>query len=334
MLHIIYGPDTFSAHEKLQEILSSCEVGTQDAGTVQWLEGKTATPVEIFEACEQSSMFADTKVVVVEGLLARFSKSDVRRRPAKAKKRGPKPADLGAWQDFARRAAQLPEKTVLILADADLKVPNTLLDDLRPIAAAVTMCPSLNPSDLVRWVQERVAQRGGVIEGPAASRLAALVGPDLWLLNSEIQKLVVYADGRPIQMSMVDDMAVAAVTPTIFMLVDAIVERNAQLARRRLDDMYHKGLIAGIVFTMVARQLRLIAQIHEARGRRGLQDPSGELAGLPPFSLQRATRQAQRLSEADTRRALQCVVDADRAVKSGVFSERMALEMLVTDIVS
>ena len=329
---MIYGSDTFTAHEKLREILSSHVGQGEEPGNVQWIEGKTATPGEVLEACGQVSMFTTTKVVVVEGLLARFSKSDGRRKATRGKKRTARTDKLGEWQAFSERVRILPESSVLILLDAELKMPNTLLDELDGVTTDVTRCLSLGPPQLVRWVQERVVARGGRIEGAAASRLAALVGSDLWLLNSEIEKLVVYADGAPVQMAMVDNMAASATTPSIFMLVDAIVERNVQVARRRLDDMYNKGLSTGYVFTMVARQLRLIAQVHEMRQHRGAQ-PSGELAALPPFALRRATQQAQRLSETATRSALQSVVDADRAIKTGTYTDRMALDMLITDIV-
>lgn len=332
MLQVIYGPDTFTAHEKLREILSSHVGQGEEPGNVQWIEGKTATPSQILEACGQVSMFTTTKVVVVEGLLGRFSKGDGRKKPPKGKKRAPRTDDLGEWQTFSERVRLLPESSVLILLDAEVKGANTLLSALSLQPEEVTLCPSFDQNKLVRWVQERAAARGGRIEGPAASRLAALVGSDLWLLNSEVEKLLVYADGAPVQTVMVDNMAASATTPSIFMLVDAIVERNVQAARRRLDDMYSKGLSTGYVFTMVARQLRLIAQVHEMRQHRGAQ-PSGELAALQPFALQRATQQAQRLSEAATRSALQHVVDADRAIKTGVYTDRMALDMLITDIV-
>jgi DNA polymerase III delta subunit len=111
------------------------------------------------------------------------------------------------------------------------------------------------------------------------------------------------------------------------------VERNVRQARRHLDDLYSRGLPPGYVFTMVNRQLRLIAQLHEAKGRSGTQALSGELASLPPFALQQATRQARRFSEPQTRYALERVVDADRSIKTGLFTDRMALDMLITEIV-
>jgi len=329
MLRIIYGADTFTAHEVLRHVLSAG--GSYCTENVEWMDGRTATPREILQSCEQSSMFAETRQVVVEGLLARFSKDDSGKRPAKTKKRGQKTRDMGEWEPFVERVPGLPATSTLVLLDADLKAMNPLLKALLPLGE-VTQCEPLKRDALPRWVRERVAAGGGRIEEGAAQRLASLVGADLWQLTSEIEKLVVYANGAPIRSDMVDNLAASGLTPSIFMLVDAIVERNQQLARRRLDDMYDKGLSAGYVLTMVARQFRLLAQIHEARGRRDSPPSSRELSGLQPFALTRATQQASRYKEVQVQQAFQRVLEADRAIKSGVYTDRMALEMLITEL--
>lgn len=332
MLRVIHGADTFTAHEVLRDVLVSHRGGDTDPGSVQWLEGKTATPGAILEACEQVSMFATSNVVVVEGLLSRFSKEEPRKKPAKGKKTRSAAKDMGEWEGFAERVRALPETAVLVLLDGELKGANPLLVSLAPAAEEIATCPALRAGDVVQWIQQRVSAAGGRIDGDAAARLGALVGADLWVLSSEIEKLVVYADASPIRTSMVDDMVASAPAPSIFMLVDAIVERSAQLARRRLDDLYGKGLTAGYVFTMVGRQFRIIAQVHEANRHRGAAPPSADLARLQPFALERARRQAQLYSEERVKDALDSLVAADRAMKTGVYTERMALEMLVTDL--
>ncbi len=326
----MYGADTYTSHEVVRKVLSDHTEETSQ--NVRWIDGRTAAPGDILEALEQGSMFEKVRVVVVEGLLGRFSRNDFPKKPTKGKKRVQAPQDLMAgWEPFVQRIAGLPEAGILVLLDAELKATNPLLKLLSPLGE-VTQCVPPRTDELERWVLQRVGARGGRIGRDAARRLSILVGPDLWMLTAEIEKLVVYADGAPITPEMVDDMSAAGPAPSIFMLVDAIVERNESLARRRLDDMYNKGLSAGYVFTMVARQIRLIAQIREARDRRGAPSPGGELAGLQPFALQRATQQASRYTETQARQAFERIVAADRAIKSGVYADRMALEMLITDL--
>ncbi len=332
MLHVIYGPDSFTAREVLRQVLTSTTSDVIESGSVHRIDGRTATQDEILQACEQVSLFGDRRLVVVEGLLGRFGKTDSKERTARAKGRRKKASDIGEWEQFVSRVLALPEQNVLILLDGDLGKSNPLLAALMPGATVQRLAPPTG-NELVRWVQQRVGAHNGRIERDAAQRLAAMVGTDLWQLNSEIEKLVAYSDGKPIRTHMVDRVIASGAAPNIFMLVDSIVERNQRLARHRIDDMYRKGLSAGYVFTMVARQLRLVALVRETKDHRGTpQQPPGELAGLQPFALERATQQAERYTEAQVRYAFNKVLEADRAIKTGLYTERIALDMLLTNL--
>lgn len=332
MLHIIHGSDTFTARETVRQVLASVSSDSAPAETVNWIDGRTATQDEILQACEQVSMFGDTRRVVVEGLLSRFGRADSRNRVTRTKGRRKKTPDTGEWAQFAERVTALPDQSLLILLDVDPGRTNPLLEALTPAATVHRLDPPKG-ADLLRWIHNRVSLVNGHIERNAAERLAAHIGPDLWQLDSEIHKLVTYSDGAPITVSMVDAMLTAAVTPSIFMLVDAIVERNEKQARHRLDDMYQKGLSAGYVFTMVGRQLRLLALVREARDHHTSdRELPGELASLQPFALQRATQQAQRYSDHQVRRALVHVLEADRRIKTGMYDDHMALTMLITNL--
>ncbi len=317
----------------LHRILSSQAEHGFEAGSEHRIDGKAATPAEILEAAEQVSLFGEKRLVVVEGLLARFGKSDSPDKSPRPKGRRKKSSDMGEWETFVTRVHALPEASVLILLDGDVSKSNPLLAALSPVATVERLEPPAKDA-LVQWVQRRATALGGRMERTAAQRLAALIGGDLWHLNSEIEKLVVYADGQPIQVDTVDRMNASGLAPSVFMLVDSIVEGNQKLAQHRLDDMYQKGLSAGYVFTMLGRQLRLIAQVHDSRGHRGRSEPpSTELASLQPFALQRATSQAERYTEQQVRYALGRVVEADRDIKSGTYSDRVALDVLITDLV-
>ncbi len=332
MLHVIYGPDSFTAREVLREVLTSATPDAIVPGTVHWIDGRTATQDEILQACEQVSLFGDTRLVVVEELLGRFGRSNSRDTSSRARGKRKKASDIGEWETFVSRVSALPDQNVLILLDGELGRSNTLLDALSPVATTHNLLPPTG-RDLVRWIAERIDKHGGRIDHEAAARLAMVVGADLWQLSSEIEKLTAYSYGDTITTAMVDRMIISGATTSIFVLVDSIVERNSKVARRRIDDMYQKGLSAGYLFTMIARQLRLIALVRESRDYPDTpRHASGELAGLQPFALQRATQQAERYSEAQVRRALRKVLEADRAIKTGVYTERIALDMLVTSL--
>lgn len=332
MLHVLYGPDTFTVHEELHRVLAPYLADESENPETVRLDGPTATPAQIATACQQFSLLSATRIVVVEDLLSRFEPEKPARdraRKAKAKRAGLPPE----WESFAPRVAALPDNSVLVLLDAEVSAGNHLLKVLRALPGADVreMLPPRGDS-LVAWIRQRAAAADARIDNDAARQLGVLAGADLWQLNSEIQKLAGYADGKPITAEMVRDMTSSSASSTIFMLVDAIVEGKQADARRRLDQMYRDGLSAGYVFTMVGRQLRIIAQLLEARQQRGSAPPVGELAGLHEFAVRRAGDQARKFDEHRVRRAFEAVVAADRSIKTGVCDDRTAMEQMVTDL--
>ncbi len=330
MLHVVYGPDSYSARKLLDSIMAQ-HAGDVEQDSPLWLDARTARPQEVLNACEQASLFGGTSRVVLEGLLSKFEPpKSGGPRPRKGRKKDA--SVLGEWESFPSQAAALPETSVLVLLDGELKGPNPLLKALQPVTQ-VSECRTLNAGQLQSWIQSRVAEAGGQFQPEAVRSLSVLSGGDLWQLSAEIEKLLLYADGRPVSAEMVDAAAVGTQTTTIFALVDAIVEGNEQRARRCLDTMYKDGLPAGYLFTMVDRQLRLIAQALEGRGARGVrQQPTGELARLHDFALRRVYEQAGRYTDAQVRHALARLVAADRAVKTSASEDRVALDLLISDL--
>ncbi|MBN1857046.1 MAG: DNA polymerase III subunit delta [Dehalococcoidia bacterium] len=331
MLHLVYGADSYSARQRLKSILSSNAATDAEESIPAWFEGKSAKPQEVLDACGQVSLFATLRQVVVEGLLTKFeSPKSGASRPKKGRKKDA--PVLGEWDGFAERAAALPESCILILLDGELKSSNPLLKALQSLAQ-VDEFKTPNAGQIENWIRNRAAEAGAQFHPDAIRDLSILSGGDYWQLSSEIEKLVTYADGRTITADVVNSTSVASHHATIFMLVDAIVEANPRAARSRLDAMYRDGLSAGYVFTMVGRQIRLIAAARELRATRGVRpQPSGELARLQPFALSRVQRQAARYTEMQVRTALDRLVAADRAVKTSTSVDRVALDLLITDL--
>ncbi len=332
MLHVFYGPDTFTAHEELHRIFEPQQGAEDDRPEVVWMDGAAATPAQIATACQQFSLLSARRVVVVDGLLSRFEPrkpSGDRSRKSKAKKAGLSPE----WEAFVPQAAALPDASVLVLIDAELKPGNYLLKALKALPGPdIRFMAAPRGDKLTAWVRQRAEAAGARIDEEAAGLLGSLAAADLWIVHAEIEKLAVYADGRLITADMVKHMTANSASSTIFTLVDAIVEGRQANARLRLEQMYRDGLSAGYIFTMVERQIRIIAQLLEAhRGTAG-DEPSAELAGLHEFARDRAAGQSRRFDERRLRRALDAVIVADRSIKTGACTERTALDLLVTDL--
>ncbi|MFW6056592.1 MAG: DNA polymerase III subunit delta [Chloroflexota bacterium] len=332
MLHIVFGPDSFSAHECVQRLLASLSANDPDGEGVARLEGKTATPTDILNACGQVSLFGGRPVVIVEGLLARF---ESKKRAPRGRGRKKKGSGSGEWDGFADRLGSVVEAGDLILVDGALDAKNEMLVALRPLSKQVHVFPVLGGEELQKWIVRRVKEAGAGIEADALRQLSGQSQGDLWYLSSEIEKLAAYSQGKTITSRAIAELTTGTLTSNIFWLVDAIVEGRVRDAQRLLDEMWRSGFSAGYVLTMVERQLRIVAQALEATEARGkVRIESGEFAGLPEFARTRAVKQSRGMTQRSVESALACVVAADRSIKTGRLDERVALDLLINDLVT
>jgi len=332
VLHIVFGPDTFSSHEYVRELVASLLPRDSIGDGVIRIEGKTATPTDILDACGQVSLFGAKPVVIVEGLLARFEPP--KRSGGRSKTRRRRTLENTEWSDFALRVQAAVATADLILLDGALGATNELLAALRS-KDNVRVFPLPGDEDLHTWIVERARKAGARIDDGAVRQLASQSQGDLWYLASELDKLSVYCQGRMITRQSVAELTAGMTTSNIFWLVDAIVEGRVKDAQRLLADMWQSGLSAGYVLTMVERQLRILAQALEVTGSKGeatLRD--SEFARLQHFARTRALRQSRGMTHASVRAAFACVLAADRAIKTGTLDERVALDLLINDLLA
>lgn len=331
MLHIVFGPDTFSSGEFVRDLVARLLADDPAGEGIARIEGKTATPADILNACGQASLFGARPLVIVEGLLARFDPPKRSSGRSKAKKR--KTLANTEWSGFAERLKPAVDAGELILLDGALDAKNELLNSLKS-RDNTHVFPMPGGDTLRAWIVQRAKNAGAEIDDAAIEQLSAQSQGDLWYLASEVDKLSAYCQGTTITAQSVADLTTGLATSSIFKLVDAIVEGKVHDAQRLLADMWESGLSAGYVLTMVARQLRIIAQALEAAGAKGkVSLQGGEFAGLPDFARTRAVRQCRGMTPASVRAAMACVSATDRAIKTSTLDERVALDLLINDLV-
>ena len=226
---------------------------------------------------------------------------------------------------------QMPETTVLMLVDEEVKGQNPLLKKLLPLAEIRTF-PLLRDRDLKAWTRQRVKEGGGDITPQAVNLLAELIGGDLWAMNGEIQKLLLYSQGRPISEDDVRQLVSHVQEANIFALVDAVAEGRTELAQRILHRLYDDGMPPTHILVMITRQFRLIAQagdLEKGLSRLQIQDRLGLKSS---YSLDKTLSQAKLYDFEGVKRAYDKLLETDLGIKTGKYSDKLALELLVTEL--
>ncbi|NIT57716.1 MAG: hypothetical protein GWN67_07575, partial [Phycisphaerae bacterium] len=110
----------------------------------------------------------------------------------------PMPEQRNEYKLLADHINMIPDSTILVLIDSGIKGNNPLLRELSD-KAEVKSFPLLRDAELRQWIQRRVAGEDGSIASQAVTLLTKLVGSNLWVMASEINKLVLFTSGRRIE---------------------------------------------------------------------------------------------------------------------------------------
>jgi DNA polymerase-3 subunit delta len=327
MLYILYGQDDFSLNQAVEKIKADLGDWEMVATNTTSLEGQHLTLGELRNKCDAAPFLSSHRLIIVDGLLGRFDVNQSRPRSGKGKSRN----GLGEWENMTSYIKQMPETTVLVLVDGEMKGQNPLFKKLSPLAEVKTF-PLLRGRDLKAWIQQWVKEKGGDITPQAVNLLTELIGGDLWAMNGEIQKLLLYSQDRPISEDDVRQLVSHVQEANIFALVDAVAEGRTELAQRILHRLYNDGVAPTYILVMITRQLRLIAQAKDLEPRLSRLQIQDSLGLKSSYSLDKTLSQAKLYDFEGVRRAYDKLLETDMAIKTGKYSDKLALELLVTEL--
>ncbi len=284
------------------------------------LDGQKLTLNQLRDNCSAAPFLSQHRLVIVENLLQKFEP-----------KRGKPRTKMGEWQDLPAYLEQIPQTTILVFVDGKLNNNNPLLKKLSPLAETMRFS-SLQGDNLRSWIKQRVISEGGNIAPQAVASLAELVGGELWVLSNEILKLVLYANGRPVNKADVRKLVSYAQETSIFALVDAILEGRAERAQSDLQRIYQEGAAPAYILSMVTRQFRLVALAKELGPKLPRQELQARLGLKKGYALDATLHQARLYSLARIKQIYSKLLDVDVAIKTGKHDGRLALELLIAQL--
>lgn len=324
MIYVLHGADSYSARtflDGLREAVGPPE--TRDAN-VTHLTARDATPGAILGMSGTVPFLAERRLVIVEGLLASLDGEGRRRGQAKGAT-----GAAAQWRGFADRLGELPPTSDLAFHDGTVRATNPLLRELSAVAEVHVFSPMRN-EELREWLRQEADRRGGALTPGAGRLLADLVGPDLWALSSEVEKLILYASGRPVQEEDVGELVSLAREANVFAAVDAVLAGDHRTALRLVHRLLQGDGTVSYIFAMLARQVRLLILAQELLKERIPEAEAGRELGITSsYPLRKTLEQARTISPASVRRLHASLLETDVAIKTGALEETLALELLV-----
>ena len=198
----------------------------------------------------------------------------------------------------------------------------------------------VNEDDAMRWAIQHAQQSETKLDPDAARELADALGADMMLISSELEKLLLYTQGRGrITLGDVETLVLGAKQRSIYELTDAISQHDKVRAIALLHGLLNSseaGEDAAIGHLyMLARTFRQMLVILEknVRDSRAIWQALWQGFRMPPFAAEDLIRQARRYkTRRELTRALRLVARADLELRSSPPDKRLVLERLVYDL--
>jgi len=327
-IFIFQGDDELSIQESLRSLIKQFDSGAFAGMNSVRVDGRAIQRGELANHINMLPLGGEKRLVVVDHILESLK--------AKADQE---------W--LAEILKAMPETTVLAMVIPDSQkyksgemawqaagkghwLRKALKDSGKSVEWVEKPLPSLR--DMPGWVMKEALAQGAKFDKSAAAELANLVGNDLFQARQEIGKALSYCGkDETITRDVVRLLCSQSREEDIFDMVDAAGQRDARKALGLLRALLQDQPIQ-YIFTMLARQIRLLIIAKEVMDESGSEKEVIPACGVAPFLARKLMEQARRFGMNELTAIFRKLDGMDESSKTGIASLDVELETLVAEL--
>jgi DNA polymerase-3 subunit delta len=324
MLYVFHGEDELSRSEAIAQLRRKTDPVVGELNTASF-DGREVSVGTLQAACDTMPFMAGCRLVIVSDFVSPSAGGKDSRR---GRREAPVDGGLRGLEEYLPR---LPESTQLVLNESrSLPDGHPLLRLASDLGACVRQFALPQGPDLEQWIARRARDKGTSITWEAMALLANYVGPNLRLLDQELEKLATYlGEGGTIGRQEVERLVSSLQEASIFHMVDALASRDRRRALTLLRRLLSEGAAPLYLLTMIARQFRLLLQAQELEAQRVPAAAMAQEMAVPAFVVRKSLQQARNFRPAELRTILAHLLDIDVGIKTGQVDGPLALDLFV-----
>lgn len=315
MLIFLYGEDDYSSRQKLNEIIAKYQAKHKTGLNFSWLDFDEKEFKDFKNIASSASMFKEKKLIVLEGIFKKgieFQKE---------------------ISEYLKKIKVVVDEEILIV------ICEKTVDKRTELFKFLTKKPNISQEfklldgvKLENWIKKEVEKRRGKIEAGAESSLAIAVGNNLWQMANEIEKLILFCDGKEIREKDISLLIKPKVNVNIFNTADALADKDKRHVLKFLHQHLNQGDSKEYLMSMFVRQFRNLLVIKDLM-EKGI--PYYEFAkrtGLHPFVAKKASEQARNFNLERLKKIYNKCLEIDINTKTGKMDMETALDMLAMSV--
>lgn len=295
-IYLFCGEDTYSSYQKANFWKQEFQKKYGEFNT-HVFEGANLDASELLSAIESVPFLSEKKFILVRDFLRDGKEADQKM--------------------IAEELPKVPDFTVLVFIENEKPDARTTLykklktvGQLQPFEAKVE-------GELESWIKTQMNQKKASI-GPRETRiLAETVGPNLWQMSQEIEKLTLHANGNPITAEDIEALTSPNITTSVFKLTDALSQKNPKGALKMLKILLESGEDLIKVIFMIVRHFRILLQVRACLDKKMDKAQITQKLKEHPYVIMTAMTQAKSFDLNILKTIYRNLLNLDSDLKSG-----------------
>ncbi len=311
--YAVVGEEPFLRGETLHAILKTHLGRADDDLAIDRLNGDSAQLSDVFDALREIPLFTKKRIVVLDDADGFVSahRRELEAYVEHSAATGVLVLMVKTWPGNTRLAKQFTASGLAI--------------ECKPPAAA----------GLAAWLISRAKRESQVkLDADAAQTLVELVGSEVGVLASELEKLITYVgEARHIRHADVTRMVGGASVESIWKILDAVTTGHGAEALHELDRLIASGEHPVGLLAAMSASLRKVHRAGMLRLRRLDPREACRTAGIPPFAVESTIKQHTHLGPSRVASLPERLLRADLDLKGGSqLTPQTVLERLVIEL--
>ena len=241
----------------------------------------------------------------------------------------------------------MDDRKIVILKDFELlkgKKKNFSDEDEKSLVKKISKngivfnCDKLSDMDLFKWVKKKFDNKNVLIDN---AQIMYFINQEGYLdkssektlsdLENEINKISSFVGKEnKVTNEIIDQLSQKKVENDIFKLIDYIGQKNSSDAMKILNDMLYEGESVFGIFSMIARQFKVIMQVRQLQIQGHTSKSIAERLKLHPFVVGKALKQTKNFSDEVIIDILNSILESDFKIKNGLVRDTLSIEMLIS----
>lgn len=311
MIIFLYGEDSYRSKQKLDEIVEHYKSVRKSGLNLIYMDASRADFSDFYNTFKVSSMFAETKLVILKNVFA----------------------NKQFQEDFLPEMKKIEAlKDVVVIYESNqpdqrLKLCKDLLKTCK-----CQEFKSLSGVQLKNWAQKEFERHRSKTNLDALDLLISYVSNDLWQLSNEVKKLVNYKNSSTLKKEDVELLVRPKIEVDIFKTIDALASKNKKQALALLQKHLESGENPLYMLSMIAWGFKNLLVVKELAEKGLMYNSIVKKSGLHPFVVKKNYFACREFSFEELKSIYRKVFQIDLDIKMGKVEPETALDLLISKI--